>query len=496
MGIMTSILSKIRLGSGVPVWPPALNATSNEMAPAKKATTATGNFYFIDIGSKEARQIASFHKRYKIATRRRETPLTRPTSSPLRILPTQTSGFASFAFRLSLVTDEPVDFGQAAVGGRVLGPQFGRSAQITERGTIVLLQHPALSEERSALEEQVGRVGVLRVEPVRVVERAVGSLIVAQGKERGAPQGIRTEEVGAQGHCLFERSACLRKAPQPEVGQAEVVLNLRGFRIELSGPLQWRQCLGVLPVVPVEHPERGELVRVGGVKKRLAGGARFLWGPALEGAAALDRLARAFVVMLAQLGRTRVFLLRLPAPSSLLIDTRQMIVNAEIARTRPGCLAQPDFRRPEVALLQVGRAEIVGRVGKGWVGGHTLQAADGGVQVAVEQVEPAEIVNDARVVGGLAQQALELASRLLPPAEGDVAHRQLVAAPREARIEVDRRLKFRRRLLVPLVLLILVAFADVGLGGVFKEGGSERKRCDAAAGRHRCRARQPSERRG
>jgi hypothetical protein len=88
----------------------------------------------------------------------------------------------------------------------------------------------------------------------------------------------------------------------------------------------------------------------------------------------------------------------------------------------------------------------------------------GRLRVSDPHVQPGEIIHYAWVPAGFLFQALELLSRLRHSPHREPADSELVASPGEAGIECQRRLKFLRCFLIPLVLYGFVPFAHVSFG--------------------------------
>src|SRR5579864_587961 len=116
---------------------------------------------------------------------------------------------------------------------------------------------------------------------MRKVEHPVSRWVVLQRIERCAEQGFRSEEIRPQTYGLFQRIAGVCKSLQTEVGQAEIVVNLERLRIQLRGTSQRLDGFLVLPVLAIQHAERGELVGIVRIEKPVAdvAGAAAGFGP-------------------------------------------------------------------------------------------------------------------------------------------------------------------------------------------------------------------------
>ena len=156
---------------------------------------------------------------------------------------------------------------------------------------------------------------------------------------------------------------------------------------------------------------------------------------------------------------------RSPLP---LVDSRQVIRDTVIAGTGPRGGSQPLLGLSQLPLFEIRLAEIILCVGKRRTVREAGELLDSRFGVSREQIQPCQIVLDARVVAGLFLQAFEFFSRLRDGSNRKQANGELVSRPDEPGIEGQRRLKFFCRFLIFVVFLSLVApthmsFRRIGL---------------------------------
>src|SRR5262249_16635388 len=76
-------------------------------------------------------------------------------------------------------------------------------------------------------------------------------------------------------------------------------------------------------------------------------------------------------------------------------------------------LLQPAYGVREISLFEVRKPEIVGSIGKRWLGRGLAQVSDRPVKILAVDIESSEIVQKIRVIPYFATNQFELLSRLI-----------------------------------------------------------------------------------
>ena len=110
-----------------------------------------------------------------------------------------------------------------------------------------------------------------------------------------------------------------------------------------------------------------------------------------------------------------------------------MIGNARISRSQLRGFLQPLFRRRQIALLEVSVAQIVGSVGKWWLGGCLGQISDCAGVLLIVQVKPSQVVEDVGMISDFAAHDFKLATGLIGFVQFEERDRQGKSRPQTQR---------------------------------------------------------------
>src|ERR1700689_2231399 len=105
---------------------------------------------------------------------------------------------------------------------------------------------------------------------MRKVEDSVSGRIVFERIKRCAEERVGAKVVRPQADGLLQRATRLSEPPEPEVSQAKIVIDLERLRIQFCCTLKRLDGLLIFTVPSVQHAERGELIRIVGIKQMIA----------------------------------------------------------------------------------------------------------------------------------------------------------------------------------------------------------------------------------
>ncbi len=261
------------------------------------------------------------------------------------------------------------------------------------------------------------------------------------------------------------------KLIQPVVGEGKVVLHLRRLRGQFGGPAQGLQRRLQVSVLAVDGAQFGEFVGVVRIIKLFADGTGFLAQTLIELLPAFHSQPAFVGIALAQLLRQRQSFRRFLLAPFLAIDQSELIGNAGVVRSQPRSFLQPLFRGCQIALLEVGIAKVVGRVGKRRLGCGLGEILDRAGVLVIVQVESSQVVKDVGMISNFAAHQFELVTGFVGFMQFEKCYRQRKSSP-DAQPGIGRQgsAKFRNCGIVTVLLQSVVTLAQMGVRGVRRGG--------------------------